>query len=122
MDADAKPHLLAGRAILVFLFNGVLDRDGAFDGIDRTRKIGDKTVAGGIEDPAAMGGDQSIEDGPVGLQPAQRADLIQPHQPAVLSNIGRKDHGKLSFDYLDFCHRPSSRGVAAAAESFHRRI
>ena len=36
---------------------GVLHRDGAFDGIDRTRKIGNKTVAGGIENPAAMRGD-----------------------------------------------------------------
>src|ERR1700719_4693737 len=114
MDADAETHRLAGRVTLVFFFNGVLDRDGAFDGIDRTCKIGDKTVAGGIEDPAAMGGDQSIEDGPVGLQPAQRADLVQPHQPAVLGNVGREDHGELSFDYLDFCHRPSSRGADAA--------
>ncbi len=122
MDADAEPHLLAGRATLVFLFDGVLDRDGAFDGIDRTRKIGDKTVAGGIEDPAAVGGDQSIEDCPVGLQPPQCADLVQPHQPAVLGNVGRKDHGELSFDYLDLCHRPSSRGVDAATNSFHRRI
>ena len=122
MDADTKPHLLAGRATLVFFFNGVLYRDGAFDGIDRTRKIGDKTVAGGIEDPAAMRGDQSIEDDPVGLQPPQRADLVQPHQPAVLGNIGREDHGKLPLDYLDFFHRLSSRGADAAAESLHRRI
>ncbi len=107
MDADAEPHVLAGRAALVLLFDGVLDRDGAFDGIDRTRKIGDKTVAGGIEDPAAMRGDQSTEDGPVGLQPPQRADLVQPHQPAVLGDVGREDHGKLSLDYLDFFHRLS---------------
>jgi hypothetical protein len=110
MDADAEPHLLAGQATLVFFFDGVLDRDGAFDGIDCARKIGDETVAGGIEDAAAMGGDQSIEDYPVGLQPAQRADLVQPHEAAVLGNIGRKYHGELSFDYLDLCHRPSFEG------------
>ena len=120
MDADAEPHRLAGRTTLVFFLNGVLDRDGTFDGIDRASKIGDKTVAGGIEDPAAMRGDQSLEDRPVGLQPPQRADLVQPHQPAVLGNVGREDHGELSFDYLDFCHRPSSRGADAATESLHR--
>jgi hypothetical protein len=69
-----------------------------------------------------MGGDQSIEDRPVGLQPSQRADLVQPHQPAVFGNIGRKDHGKLSFDYLDFYHRPSSRGADAATQPLRRRI
>jgi hypothetical protein len=119
MDADAEPHLLAGRATLVFFFYGVLDRDGAFDGIDRTCKIGDKTVSGSIEDPAAMGGDQSIEDRPIGLQPPQRADLVQPHKPAVLGNVGRKDYGQLSFDYLDLCHRPSSRGIDATSKSLH---
>ena len=42
MDADAEPHLLAGRTTLVFFFNGVLDRDGAFDGIDRASKSATK--------------------------------------------------------------------------------
>src|SRR5271165_951369 len=122
MDADAEPHLLAGRTILVFLFNGALDRDSAFDRIDRAPKIGDDAVAGSIEDAAAMDGDQSVEYHPVGLQPAQRADLVQPHQPAVLGDVGREDRGELSFDHLVFCHRPSSRGADAATESFDTRI
>src|SRR5262249_10999705 len=120
MNADAEPHLLAGRAILVFFFDRVLDRDGALDGIDRAGKIGNDTVASRIEDAAAMGSDQSIEDRPVGLQPAQRADLVQPHQTAVLGNVGRKNRGELSFDDLIFCHLLSSKGADAATQMVRR--
>ena len=113
MNADAEPHLLTSRAIVVLLFDGTLDRDGAFDGIDRAGEIGDHAVAGGIEDAAAIGGNQSIEDRPVGLQRAQGTDLVQPHQTAVFGDVGRKDCSELSFDYLGFCHRPSSWGADA---------
>ena len=51
-----------------------------------------------------MGGNQSIEDRAVGLKLPQRANLVEPHQPAILGDIGRKDGGKLSFDYMAFCH------------------
>jgi hypothetical protein len=111
MDADAKPHLLALWAVLVLFCDCVLDRDSAFDRIHRAGEIGDHAVPGGIEDSAAIGGNQSIEDCPICLKPPQRAELIQPHQAAVLGNVGRKDGGKLSFDYLTFCHRPSSRAL-----------
>ena len=66
----------------------------------------------------AMGGNQPIEDRPVRLKPPQCAELIQPHQAAVLGNVGRKDRGKLSFDYLAFCHRPSSRALMPEPNSF----
>jgi hypothetical protein len=56
-----------------------------------------------------MRGNQSIEDRAAGLQPLQSADLVEPHQPAVLDDVGRKDRGEFSFDYLGFSHRYSLR-------------
>jgi hypothetical protein len=107
MHADAEAHLTTFGAIRVFLCNRVLDRDSALDRVDGAGEIRNNAIAGGIENPSAVAGNQSIEDRPVRLQRAQRANLVQPHQAAVLGNIGRKDCGKLSFDYLAFCHRPS---------------
>jgi hypothetical protein len=122
MDANAEPHLLTERAILVLFFDRILDRDGALDGINGTGEIGNDTVAGGIEDPAAMGGDQRVEDRPIGLQTAQRADLVQPHQAAVLGNIGRENRGELTFDDLALRHRPSSAPTHNAINMFDEII
>ena len=71
-----------GRAILVFFCDRVLDRDGAFDGIDGAGEIGDDAVSGGIEDPAAMGGDQ-VDRGSPGRLAAVR------HVPTSSSPISR---------------------------------
>jgi hypothetical protein len=118
MDANAKPHLVSLRAVRVLFCDCVLDRDGAFDRVHGAGEIGDYAVPSGIEDSTAMGGNQPIEDCPVRLKPPQRAELIQPHQAAVLGNVGRKDRSKLSFDYLAFCHRPSSGALMPEPNSF----
>ncbi len=94
----------------VFLGDRLLHRDGAFDGVDGTREIGDHAVAGGVEDAAVMDRDQMVEDHPVGLQPAQGADFVDAHQPAVLGDVGGKDGGELSFDRRAVYHqRPPQR-------------
>src|ERR1700758_1841495 len=108
MNADAEPHPLPVGTVLVLVFDRFLDRDGALDRIDRAREVSDDTIASGVEDSTAMSGNQSIENHPVGLQSAQSADLVQPHQAAVLGNIGRENCGELSLDDLAFYHPSSS--------------
>ncbi len=65
-----------------------------------------------------MGGDQPIKDFPVGLQAAQGTNLVQPHQAAVLGDVGRKDCGELAFDNRAFCHPALLRGAHAGTNSF----
>jgi hypothetical protein len=98
MDADAEAHLLALGAVGIFLGDRLLDCNGAFDRIHRAGEIRHHAVAGGIEDSTVVRGDQSVEDRPVRLKSAQCANFVQPHQAAVLGNIGRKDYRELSLD------------------------
>ena len=71
-------------------------------GIDGAGEIGDEAIARRGEDPTAMRGDQRIGYGPVSVEGAKGADLIQPHQAAIALDIGRKDCRELSFDLLGF--------------------
>src|ERR1700732_2491053 len=61
-------------------------------------KVGDDAVACGVEDPAAMWGDQPVDDFAAGLQPREGADLVLPHQPAVAGDVGGEDCREFSFD------------------------
>ena len=65
-----------------------------------------------------MGRDKPVDDRPVGLERPQGADLVQPHQAAVLGDVGRKDHRELSFDDLVVCHRALLNGAHTEAEIF----
>ena len=47
----------------------------------------------GLGHPTAMGGNQGIDDGPVSVEGAKRADLILPHEAAVAFHIGGEDRG-----------------------------
>jgi hypothetical protein len=49
-----------------------------------------------------MRGDQGIDDGPVSVEGAKRADLILPHEATVTFHIGGEDRGQLSFDGVRF--------------------
>jgi len=88
VDADPELHLITGRSISVFPSYGLLNFDGAFDGIHGAAEIGNNAVARGVEDPTAMRGDQAIDDDPVGREGLKGADLISPHQAAVAFDIG----------------------------------
>jgi hypothetical protein len=68
------------------------------DGIDRAGEIGDDAVAGGVEDPAAMPGDQPVDDRAGRLQPSHRPRLVRAHQPAVAGDVGRENRRELSFN------------------------
>ena len=101
MDADAEPHGFALGHARIFLGQSLLHRDRALHGIDGTDEIGDDAVAGGVEDPPAMRRDQPVHDFAAGLEPGERAGLVQPHQPAVAGDVGGEDRGEFSFDRWD---------------------
>src|SRR5215472_11808529 len=122
MDADAEAHLLAWGALRVLFVDRFLDFDRAIDCIYRAGKIRHDAVAGGIEDAPMMSGDQSVEDRPMGLECAQRADFVQPHQAAVLGDVGRKDYRELSFDDLVVRHRALLKGAHTKAQTFDALI
>src|SRR6516162_4351236 len=128
MDADPKPHLLTSRSIRILFGYDLLHHDGTFHSIHGTGEIGDEAVARRGEDPTAMRGDQGIDDGPVSVEGAKRADLILPHETAVALHIGGEDRGELSFDgwrfqprhLPDFEYRPTTceiRGVLSHSEA-----
>src|SRR5262249_31940841 len=93
MHADAEADLL-------FFCERVLNRDRALDGINGTGKIRDYTVAGTAENPPAMGCDTLVENGAAGGQPAQGADLVLFHQPAVACDISGEDRCELADCFL----------------------
>jgi hypothetical protein len=74
------------------------------DGVDRTGEIRDDAVAGAAEDPPMMGRDALVDDGAAGDQPAQRADLVLTHQPAVARNIGGEDRRQLADRLFSLAH------------------
>src|SRR5271169_5863128 len=101
MHADAKTYRLVPSTTDVFRSDSVLNRYRAGNGVDRAGKIGDHTVAGGVENAAAMGCDQTVDDDPTRLEPDKRAHFVVRHQPAVPGNVGREDSCELAFDWLN---------------------
>jgi hypothetical protein len=91
MHADAEAHRLVPSAAGAFGCDSVLRRHRARDGVNRAGEIGDHAVARRVEDPAAVGCDQPVDDGPTGLESGKRADFVLRHQPAVAGNVGRED-------------------------------
>ena len=89
MHADAETHLL-------LCGEGLLNRDRTLHGVDRTGEICDDAVAGAAEDAPAIGRNALVEDRAAGGQPAQGADLVLTHQPAVAGDIGGKDRRELA--------------------------
>src|SRR6516165_4125186 len=102
--AGAETHLLIRWPARTVFGDGILDRDGALDGVDRTGEVGDDAVAGAAKDPPAMSGDALVENGAAGGQPAQGANLVLTHQPAVACDIGREDRRELADGFFFLAH------------------
>ena len=89
MQADAEAHLL-------FFGERFLHCDRALDGVYRAHKVGDDTIASATKDAPTMGCDVLVENGATGGQPAQCADLVLPHKPAIARDIGGEDRRELA--------------------------
>jgi hypothetical protein len=71
--------------------------------LDRTHhraELDQHAVAGGLDDPPAMPGDERIGGGTMLAQHPRRAGLVLSHQPAVAGNVGGEDRGQFAFDRL----------------------
>jgi hypothetical protein len=111
IDADTKPHLPILQQICVPLCHELLNRDSALDCGNDGGEFHQDAIARGLDDPPAMAGHDRIDGGPVFLESARRAYLINAHQPAIASDIGGQDGGKSAFDTaLPRCTHGSSSG------------
>ena len=83
----------------VALDHAALNVDGAAHGIDHADEFHQHPVAGRLDDPAAMFGDLGIDQFlAMRLELAQRAFLIDAHQPAVAGNVGRQYRSQPAVD------------------------
>ena len=100
--ADVNPDTKVQR--LVVRYSGarvaelLLDRYGAFNGVNDARKLGQDAIASGIGDPAPVGGDKAVHYGPVRGQGPHRPGLVGVHQPRVVGHVGTEDSRELTFD------------------------
>src|SRR5262249_41223060 len=124
IDADAELNPLVGCNLGIALKHPALDIHRAAHRVDNADKFHQHTVAGGLDDAAAVLGDLRIDQLlAVHLQLAQRAFLVGAHQAAIAGNIGGHDRGK-SPVYAVFRHllvpRPLKKRVGWAMRPWCR--
>ena len=99
VDADAEFNALVRRHFGVALDHSALNVDGAADGIDHADELHEHPVAGRLDDPAPVLGDLGVDQFlAMRLELAQRAFLIDAHQPAVAGNVARPNRRKSAVD------------------------
>ena len=74
MDADAPLQAAVARNSCIALRRELLQCQTAFDGADHRAELDQHPVAGGLDDPPAMLGDQRIGGGAMLAQCLRRAD------------------------------------------------
>jgi hypothetical protein len=98
-DPEIDPHCRGDVGVL--RRHSALDFDRTARGVDRTRKLDQHAVAGGLDDAAAMRSDRGVDNDPSSrLQPGQRAFLVGAHETAVTGDIGSQYRYKSSFHAL----------------------
>ena len=101
VDADAEFDPPIGRHVRIALCHAALDVNRATHCIDHTDEFDKDAVAGRLDDATAvlgdLGVDQFLADA---LELAERAFLVQAHQPAVTGNVARKNCGQSTFDFF----------------------
>jgi hypothetical protein len=92
MDADAELDPLGLGYLRVLVSHAALNFDGASRCFDGTGKFDQHTVAGGLDDAAAMFGDCGVDKRcSESLQLRQRAFLVGTNQAAITGDIRRQD-------------------------------
>jgi hypothetical protein len=111
VDTDPQFETALGRDRIVDRMRGPLHLDSAAQRIDHARKIRQKAVARGADDPPAMPCDQRVDGAAQGAQGLMRACLILPHQAAEADDIRVQDRGEFPLPragFEDFSHPPSN--------------
>ena len=133
MDADAPFHAAVAGDRGIPLRRQVLQGQGAFHGADYRGELDQDAVARRLKDPSAMLRDERIGSDPMLTHRLHRARFVDPHQPAVADDIGRKDRGETA-GRSHGCGRPplgedraprvyhNSRGATGAPASSSARV
>ena len=97
IDADAEADLAIGRQLVVEGAQGGLDVGGATHGFHGTVKFGEDRVAGGIEDAAAMHGDERFKNLLVAAKGVQRSFFVFAHEAAEFGDVGGENGSEFAF-------------------------
>ena len=92
MDTNAEFNPFRGGGPGIAPGHRLLHLGRAAQSVHHAGEFDEQSVAGGLDQPAAMCGDLGVDQfAAVRLQPCQRAFLVGAHQPAVAGNIRRQD-------------------------------
>jgi len=95
VDADAQFDAVVRGDTRVPPGYRLLHRDRTAHRIDDTGKFHQQTVAGGLDDAAAVLGDFRIDElAAQRLEAFERAFLVRAHQPRIPRHIGGEDRGE----------------------------
>jgi hypothetical protein len=94
VETDAKPHAATLGHRLVALGHHGLDLDRALGGADDAGKLGQDTVAGGVDDAPPVPADQRQDHALMGLEVAHGGGLVLVHEPAVARDVGGENGGE----------------------------
>ena len=101
IDPDTKLKTLIWRHGDIALSHSVLNVQSAASGVNDTCELDQEPITGGLDDTSPMFGNLEIKEfAPVGPQRCERAFLVGAHQPAISSDVGRKNRSKSAFDLL----------------------
>jgi hypothetical protein len=106
VDADAKFDPLRDRDHSIAPGHRLLHLGRAAQRIDDARELDEQPVAGGFDQPPAVGGDLRVDHlGADRSQPVERTFLINPDQARIAGDISRQNRGQPTFSPI------SPRGV-----------
>jgi hypothetical protein len=103
VDADAAFQPAVGGNALIRLGEPLLCLHRTLNGIHGARELGEYAVARGVGDPAAVLGDQAVQDLPARREKAKCPDLVRPYQAGIARYIRREDRGELALHSLVRC-------------------
>ena len=101
IEADPEHHLPVLGEVAIAARGHALDRHRAAHRLHRAGELGHDPVAGEIEDPALVLGDECRDHLLVGRQRLDGAVLVQRHQPAVADDVRRQDDGETAIGFHD---------------------
>jgi hypothetical protein len=112
VNADADFNTPLGRDVFVTLRHSALCLYGTTRGINGAAEFNQESVAGAFDDAAIVFGDSRFEEFPtMGIEPRECPFLVRAHEPAVSSDIRRKNGSEPPFHAL-FGHVSAPAGVS----------
>src|SRR5207302_9617678 len=92
-------HPPLGWEIGIFRLESSLDLDCALDRIHDAGEFGQDTIAGGVDETAAVMRDEPIDDLAVRGQDTERRLLILTHEAAIAVDVGAQNRSELTLQY-----------------------